>query len=92
MPSRGVAELDGAEKIDVDLAAPFRGRGVLERLADRQPGIVHQNIEAAEVGDDLLSDRLHGNVVGNIGPIGLRLAALGINFGNDCRRFVGGSR
>ena len=42
----------GAHQVDVDLAAPFVRRRVLERLADRKAGIADEDIEAAEVGDD----------------------------------------
>ena len=44
-----MAEVESTVKIGINLGAPFVRRGVDKPVADRQPRIVDQDIEAAEV-------------------------------------------
>ena len=76
MRRRGVAAMDRAVKADVDLPLPIFRRRLGEALALRQAGIVDQDVEPAEIGDDLGDHRLDRCVVGDIGAISDRLAAL----------------
>ena len=89
MRGRGVAKMDGAHQVHVDLAAPFVRRRVLERLSDREPGVVHQDVEASEVGNDALDHGLHRGAIRDVGLISLRLAALLVNVRDDGFGFIG---
>ena len=89
MRGRGVAEMDGAHQVHVDLAAPFVRRRVLERLSDREAGVVHQDVEAAVVCNDALDHGLHRGAIRDVGLISLRLAALLANFRDDGFGFIG---
>ena len=75
MRRRGVAAMDRAVEAGVDLAAPVLRRGLDEALAQREPGIVDEDVRAAEILDDRRDHRGHGGEIRDVGLIGLRLAA-----------------
>ena len=74
---RGVAAMDRAVETGIDLAMPIVRFCFHETLADGEPGIVDQDIQAAEIPDDGFDHRLHGGKVGDVGFVGFGLAALG---------------
>lgn len=85
----GVAEVDRAHQVDVDLALPLGRRGVLERLADRETSIVDDSVEAAEAVDDGGHHRGDRGLIGEVGLDGVRLAAARDDLGDDRGRLVG---
>ena len=67
MRRRGVAAMDRAVEAGVDLAAPVLRLGLDEALAQREAGIVDQDVEPAEVLHDRVDHRLHGGKIGDVG-------------------------
>ena len=49
----------------------------------REAGIVDEDIEPAEILHDLIDHRLHGGEIGDVGLVGLRLAALRHDLGDQ---------
>ena len=54
--------------------------GVLDRAADRAPGVVDQNVDSAVLAQDPLDERRALRRVGDVGAVGLDLEALGGEF------------
>ena len=84
----GVAAVDRAIEAGVDLAMPVVRRCFDEALALGEPGIVDQDIEAAEIFDDVIDHRLHGGEVGDVGLVGFGLAAFRGDLADQSVRFV----
>ena len=70
-----MAAVNRAIEAGVDLAMPILGLRLYEALAQRKAGIVDQNVEAAEVFDDLLDHRLDRDKFGDVRLICFGLAA-----------------
>jgi hypothetical protein len=62
------------EDVDVEPAPGFRDRDVLKCAVRAVAGVVHQHVDAPGFGDDLLRERDHRRIVGDIK--GRRLNAL----------------
>src|SRR5262249_41780060 len=50
---RGAGDVDDPEQVGLDLGAEVRGVHLLERRAVGVPGVVHDNVDAAELGDSV---------------------------------------
>ncbi len=73
----GQDELDqagGAEEIHLELAASFLQRHVLDSAVGAVARVVHQDVDAAGLGEDLLDAQSRGFVVGDIHREGLDAA------------------
>ena len=68
--------MDRAIEAGVDLAMPVLGLRFHEAPPYRQPGIVDQDVEAAEILDDVIDHRLDRGKIGDVGLISLGLAPL----------------
>src|SRR5262249_59317228 len=79
----GMAAMDRAVEAGVDLAAPILGRGLDETPAQREAGVVDQDVEPAEVVDDRGDHGLHGGKIGDVGLIGFRPSTLGGDLANE---------
>ena len=79
----GVAAMDRAVEARVDLAVPVLRRGLDEALALREPGIVDQDVQRAEILHDIADHRRDGGEVRDVGLIGLRLAARRRDLGRE---------
>ena len=77
MRCRGMAAVNRTVQASVDLAMPILGLGLDEAPAECEPRIVDQDVEAAEIFDDLVDHRLDGGKVGDVGLISFDLAAPG---------------
>ena len=72
--SASAAEADGGEQFEVEIALPVLVGHRVERLGMADAGIVHHDVDLAEIGHDLLAglgDRLR---LGDVAGIGLELA------------------
>ena len=83
MGSSRVAAMNGAVKAGIDLAAPIFWGRVEEALAQRQPGIVDQDVQSAEVLDDGVHHHLNVGKIGNISPVAFRRSASGRDLANE---------
>ena len=63
--------VDRAHQVDVDDAPPLLVRERLDRSPDRDPGDVHDDVDAAVRGVDLVRHRRHRRVVGDVEGLGV---------------------
>src|SRR5215469_5025287 len=75
--------MDRAVEADVDLLFPLLAPGVGEAIAQRHAGIVHDDIETAEIPGDAVDHLRYRIEIRNVGLIGDRLAASFLDLGND---------
>src|SRR4029078_5228002 len=78
-----IATMDGTVEAGVNLAMPVVRLRLDEALAQRDAGIVNEDIESAEILDDPVDHRLHSGKIGHVGPVGLRLCTIRRNLGNQ---------
>ena len=81
--------MDGAIEASVDLLLPVVRRRLDKALAQGEPGIVDQDIEAAEILHQLVDHGFDGVEICDVGRISLRLAALAGDFGDQRFGIVG---
>jgi hypothetical protein len=81
-----------AADVDVDHAIHLFQSRFLERFWNGRAGIVHQNIQLAEGGDDLFDRGLDGVRIGGIRLDCDRLSALAFNLLNHRRGCIGSFR
>src|SRR5579859_1718465 len=75
--------VERALDVDVDHRVPFLGVGLGHGADGHDAGIVEEHVELAEVNDDRVHHRLDLRLVGYVEQIGLGLAALRGDFGDD---------
>jgi hypothetical protein len=83
--------VDRAIKASIDLAMPVVGRGVDKALPLGDPGIVDEDVEAAEILDDGLDHRRDGGKIRYVGPIGFGFDACAGELAGELFRFGAGT-
>ena len=102
-PHQGLHKIERAFQVRVQDRVPIFNRHPHAQSVARDAGVVHQNVDATEVFQNLCADFLHGGMIGDIDGIGLRrIRARRIDFvggflrvgfgaadGSDARAFTG---
>ena len=79
LQARGANAVEDAGEVGRHDLVEGVDREVQERLANRDPGIVHHDVEPAPPVRHGLHGGLHGGVVGHVGGDDERVAAVGFN-------------
>ena len=72
----GLDEIEGALEIRIDDHVPILLGHAHGKAIAGEAGVVDQDVDAGEIGEDLLDERLHGGVVGDVHGVGLGQAGV----------------
>ena len=75
-----VGEVEGRLEVHVDDGVPLLLFHAEHQAVLRDAGVVHQHVNAAEVGNYLIHNAVRGGEVGRVGFVGLDLYAQGLQF------------